>query len=50
MQNSRIKYYEEQIAIYNQMIDDGASDKEIYQQEWWIRREALELGLVAPLD
>ena len=50
VQNSRIKYYEEQIAIYNQMIDDGASDKEIYQQEWWIRREALELGLVAPLD
>ena len=46
--NNRIKYYEEQIAIYNQMIEDGASDKELFIQERWIEKEALELGLVKP--
>ncbi len=46
--NKRIKNYEMQISEYNRMIEEGASAKETYQMEWWIRREALALGLVVP--
>ncbi len=42
--------YEEAIAYYNQLIEEGNDTLEVVQQRWWIERRARELGLIYPDD
>ncbi len=43
----RIRFLEEEIARYEQIINDQNSDiEEIYTAEWWLSYRARQLGMI----
>ena len=46
VKNREIAKYNEAIARYEALIEEGEETIEVRQLEWWIRREAERLGLV----
>ncbi len=50
VKNKRIDYYNEQIAMYDKMIEEGQDVYEARSQRWWIIQEARELGYIFEND
>ena len=44
------KEYQEQIALYEQLIEQNGDTLEARKQRWWIERRARELGYQFPGD
>ncbi len=50
VKRKQIEELEYQIAVYEQMIEDGESETETRNQRWWIERRARELGYTLDSD
>ena len=50
VKKNRLSYYEEQIAILNELKADKADELDIYKQDWKIQARARELGYRYPGD
>ncbi len=46
VKNKRIDYFNDQIAMYDKMIEEGEDTIKARSQKWWIIQEARELGYI----